>query len=249
MTTWDPAQYAKFAGERGRAFVDLIARIDVAEPAYVVDAGCGDGSLTRLLSRRWPNATVEAFDSSPEMVSDGFSVADVRTWMPDRPVDVLVSNAVLQWVPGHLELLGRLVSFLAPGGCLAFQVPGNFGEASHTLLHALQEDPRFRPVVGRHQVEEPFSHEPVEYLEALAALGCRADVWETTYLHVLHGEDAVFEWVKGTGARPVLRRLEGAGRETFIAEYKAALHRAYPRSVLPFRRIFAVATAASAVRT
>ena len=56
---------------------------------------------------------------------------------------MIVSNATLQWVPEHRRLLPGLLAALAPGGWLAFQVPGNFGEPSHRLLHELADDPRF----------------------------------------------------------------------------------------------------------
>lgn len=252
MAAWDPERYLTYADERGRPFLDLLARVAADRPRRVVDLGCGPGNLTALLARRWPEADVLGLDSSVEMVDRArgdvpagvrFEVGDLRSWRPDAPVDVLVSNATLQWVPGHLELLPRLVESLAPGGWLAVQVPGNFAEPSHALLHELAAEERFAPHVAG--VDRPASHEPATYLEALLDLGCRADVWETTYLHLLSGPDPVFTWVSGTGARPVLQALPAALRAEFEATYKQRLAAAYPSgphgTVLPFRRIFAVA--------
>jgi trans-aconitate 2-methyltransferase len=172
-----------------------------------------------------------------------FEVADLVEWSPDRPVDVVVSNATLQWVPNHRALLPRLVSRLAPGGWLAFQVPGNFAEPSHVILHALASDPRFAGSTS--DLERPDAFGPEVYLRDLGDLGLRVDAWETTYLHVLGGEDPVFTWISGTGARPVLQALPAEQREVFVAEYKERLRAAYPRhsfgTVLPFRRVFVVA--------
>src|SRR6187431_680719 len=142
---WDPDRYLTYADERGRPFVDLLTRIDATAPRTVVDLGCGPGNLTALLADRWPDAHVVGLDSSPEMIAtarDGddrivFDVADLRDWRPSVPVDVLVSNATLQWVPGHLDLLPSLVGAVAPGGWFAFQVPGNFDEPSHTIRDQL----------------------------------------------------------------------------------------------------------------
>ena len=157
-----------------------------------------------------------------------FSVGDLRAWTaPDGGVDVLVSNATLQWVPDHLDLLPSLVAQVAPGGWLAFQVPGNFHEPSHTLRAELAAESPYAehsPDAGIHGSEEPAA-----YLDALAAAGCAVDVWETTYLHVLQGEDPVFAWVSGTGARPTIQSLpEGGVREQFVAEFKRRLRAAYP---------------------
>ena len=250
---WDPVTYLRYAGERGRPFLELVARIDLEDgdlPRTVVDLGCGPGNLTALLKRRWPGAEVTGVDSSAEMIASAdpdqgvdYVVADLRVWRPDEPVDVLVSNAALQWVPEHLDLLPSLVAHVAPGGWFAFQVPGNFDQPSHTLRRRLAEDPRFAPYLTGVAVPDAFSAEL--YLERLADLGCEVDAWETTYLHVLPGDDPVFDWVVGTGARPTLTALPSDVRPLFEDELRAALRTAYPKhghgTVLPFRRVFVVA--------
>jgi trans-aconitate 2-methyltransferase len=171
-----------------------------------------------------------------------FRLGDVRDWRPREPVDVLVANAALHWVPGHLDLLAGLVSHVAESGWFAFQVPGNFDEPSHVILRDLSAEPRWG-LAGA--VALPSSHQPVDYVDVLAGVGCRVDAWETTYLHLLDGPDPVFEWISGTGARPVLAALDPARRAAFTAVFKDRLRAAYPRrphgTVLPFRRIFVVA--------
>jgi trans-aconitate 2-methyltransferase len=163
-------------------------------------------------------------------------------------LDVIVSNATLQWVPGHLALLEGLVGRLAPGGCLAFQVPGNFRAPSHRLLAELRQDPRWAPEVGEGAERHLEVEDPVGYASVLldGAIPLRVDAWETTYLHLLQGPDPVLEWVKGTGLRPVLARLDEAGRAAFLTEYGARLRAAYPSrpdgcTPFPFRRVFVVA--------
>ena len=250
--TWDPERYLTYAGERGRPFLDLISRVLPVAPLRVVDLGCGPGNLTRILKERWPDAGVVGLDSSPEMINRAnadqtagvrFEVADLRAWKPTEPVDVLVSNAVLQWVPGHLDLLPELVAQVAPGGWFAFQVPGNFDEPSDVMLHELGADDQFSPYLQG--IARISAHVPETYLEALLALGCQVDAWETTYLHVLRGEDPVFTWVSQTGARPTLQALPHDLRPSFEAEYRKRLRAAYPvgphGSVFPFRRVFVVA--------
>jgi len=131
---WDPEQYARFAGERGRPFVELLNRVDLQSPRRVVDLGCGPGNLTAMLADRWPDATVVGIDSSPEMISaassiDGvtFRLDDITAFRPDPDTDLLISNAALQWVPGHAELLrswaaARRLDGLASAGQSGFTV-------------------------------------------------------------------------------------------------------------------------------
>jgi len=272
---WDPAAYLRFGSERTRPFFDLLTRVYAADPGYVVDLGCGPGNLTALLAARWPEAYVLGVDNSAEMIAtaraevrsavagtagvrasaDGaagpgngsrlaFALADIRSWQPGRPVDVFTCNAVLQWVPGHLNLLTSWARWLSPGGWLAFQVPGNFDQPSHTILRDLAASARWKPLLHGVQLNRQ-AVDPAAYLDVLAAAECEVDAWETTYLHVLHGEDAVLDWYRGSGLRPVLAALSPEDGADFAAEYGAQLRAAYPAApygtVLPFRRIFVVA--------
>ncbi len=248
---WDPVQYGEFAAPRARPFQDLLARVDASDPALVVDVGCGPGELTLCLARRWPRATVRGLDSSPAMIATAptdagveFSVATAQSF-DATGVDVVVSNAVLQWIPEHRDLLRRWASELAPGAWLAFQVPSNFDAPSHRLMRELAGTPRWRDRLDGVLRGPESVASAGEYLDLLAGAGLLADVWQTEYQHVLPGTDPVLEWVRGTGLRPALQALDTASAAEFEAEYAAALRRAYPArdygTPFPFLRTFAVA--------
>src|SRR4051794_21411690 len=250
MVRWDPEAYAQFAAERARPFDDLVARIGATDPATVVDLGCGAGDLTASLARRWPSARVHGVDSSASMLERAateaaaddlsgrltFSEGDLTRWAPEEPVDVLVTNAALQWVPGHLDLLAGWVDGLAPGGWLALQVPGNFEAPSHALMREVAAAPRFAVrLAGVLRGTWPVAR-PTTYASLLADLGCTVDAWETTYTQVLDpsgrfGDDAVLAWVQGTGLRPVLEALDDVPdlRQAYLDTYAERLRAAYPR--------------------
>ncbi|MFF3304060.1 trans-aconitate 2-methyltransferase [Streptomyces sp. NPDC002908] len=257
--TWDPLQYLRHADHRTRPFHDLLARIGPLphEPApRIADLGCGAGNVTAVLAERWPDARVTGYDTSPQMLERArtthagprldFTEADAATWTPTETYDLIVSNALLQWVPGHTDRFPHWLDALTPGGTLAFQIPGNFGAPSHTLMRELAESPRWHDRLGGLLRHEDAVHSPAAYLEHLTAPGRTVDVWETTYLHLLQGEDPVLDWVKGTGLRPLLDALtdDPGARDAFLAEYRDLLRTAYPAgrhgTVFPFRRIFAV---------
>jgi trans-aconitate 2-methyltransferase len=254
MIMWDAGQYLRFGGERARPFFDLVAQVGATSPGYVADLGCGPGNLTAALAERWPGATVAGVDNSPEMIDAAersvppraglsFEVGDVWDWRPGRPVDVLVCNAVLQWVPGHDQLLLRWADLLAPGGWLAFQLPGNFGEPSHEIVTEMARSPRWRSLLADAELNRQAG-DPADYVALLARPGFAVDAWETSYLHILHGDNPVLDWTKGSTLRPVLAALDAEQADAFLREYgervRAAYHPHPFGTVFPFRRVFTV---------
>lgn len=256
---WDPNKYVQFADHRDRPFYDLTARITAATPQLVVDMGCGPGPLTHSLAERWPDARVVGLDSSVEMIDQArskhhaeylsFEFADARQWTPEPDTDVLVSNAMLQWIPEHRQLIARWLEALAPGAWFAAQVPGNFHSPSHALMRQLAESERWAPQLSGVLRQDDASGEPSDYLKILLDAGFEPDVWETTYGQILSGPDPVLEWVRGTALRPVLARLSATDAADFEAQYGALVSEAYPAvddhgggtvTLFPFRRIFMV---------
>ena len=248
---WNPDQYQRYGDERSRPFFDLLARVQTNQVKRVADLGCGPGNLTASLLERWPNAHVIGVDNSSEMLEKArvlesdrleFVLEDLRTWQPQHTPDVIVSNAALQWVPDHETLIPRLAGLLEIGGWLAVQMPANFDQPSHTILHELCA----QHAKLEHLNNTPRTWKPLAwYVETLTNLGFHVDAWETNYMHILQGENVVLEWVKGTALRPVLAALEPTEHPAFLAEYGARLLEAYPPqafgTLLPFNRVFFVA--------
>lgn len=262
---WDPTQYLKFGDERSRPLADLLQRVPLEGVRRVVDLGCGPGTDTPLVHARWPEAHVHGVDNSPSMIEEArrradahsdYELADVRQWLRaaargegGQPApELIVSNAAFQWIDGHRDFLPDIADLVAPGGVFAFQVPGNFDAPSHALLRQIAAKPEYaRHVTEKLRDTVIRAH---EYLADLSRPGWRVDAWETTYLHVLQGENPVFEWISATGARPVLNALPSPDKERFSEEYRAALRKAYRAeehgTVMPFRRVFVVATRTAA---
>ncbi len=255
LVLWDPELYDRFDRERAQPFVDLIARISVESPTRIVDLGCGPGSMTALLARRWPEAEVLGIDSSPEMLqkagsTDGmpvnlsFELMDIASWMPSADDEVIVTNAALQWLPNSLELMPEWFAAMAEGAWFAMQVPHSAQLPSHVLLNRLVRSDRWRDRLGEGIRAGGQVAEPSDYLELMLGAGLDAQAWETEYLQVLSGPDPVLHWVRGTSLRPILARLSEDEIELFEQQYSALLREAYPRSafgtIYPFKRIFAV---------
>lgn len=251
--SWDPAQYLRYDNERSQPTRDLIAALSNFNPTEIVDLGCGTGNSTALLAHRWPDASLIGVDGSTEMLDQAdqsglhavWQEADIATWQPASPVDLIFSNAALHWLDDHDVLFRQLVAGLRPDGMLAVQMPYNFSQPSHTLISEIATEPRWVERLSNVIRPSPVST-PETYLQMLEPLISAVRVWTTTYLHVLHGEHPVARWTGGATLRPVIAALEDDAVE-FIADYQTRLERAYPRradgtTVLPFTRMFILAT-------
>jgi trans-aconitate 2-methyltransferase len=256
-TNWYAKQYVVFEDERTRPVKDLLAAVpatDMRDAQVAVDLGCGPGNSTEALAARLPGATISGLDSSADMIAAArkrlpqlqFEVSDIATWNATGPYDLILANAVLQWVPNHEQLFASLVKKLAPGGTLAVQMPDNLDEPAHRLLREIAADgPWANKLKG---VECTMRYGADWYYPLLKPLCARVDVWRTVYYHPLAGgADAVVEWFKGSALRPFLAELDDREEGPFLARYRDAIARAYPALadgtvLLPFPRLFIVAT-------
>jgi trans-aconitate 2-methyltransferase len=251
--SWDPQQYLRFAGQRLRPALDLLARIPIEHPESVADLGCGTGNVTGILRSRWPDARITGLDASPQMLDEAkkleadivWEQTELGSWNPSQKYDLVFSNAALHWLDDHLDLFARLAANVAPGGVLAVQMPRNFAAPSHALMHELASSPPWRDALAPLLRPMPVL-DPAAYYNLFAPRARSLDVWETEYLQILDGENPVAEWIKGTWLAPLLAALAPGERSAFESEYRQRVAEAYPRqqdgkTLFPFRRLFIVA--------
>lgn len=254
---WSAGQYLKFEDERTRPARDLLAQVPLDDIGRAVDLGCGPGNSTELLVERFGAAAVSGLDSDANMLEaarkrlpgTAFEQADLATWRPAAPVDLLYANAVFQWVPDHISVLEALMDGLKPGGVLAVQMPDNLTEPSHRAMEETGAAGPWAPAFADGRIRRAALPAPSAYFDRLGPKAARVDVWHTIYNHPMASAEAIVEWVKGTGLRPY---LDAAGPEhaaAFLADYTARIDRAYPpmadgRRLLRFPRLFVVAVKA-----
>lgn len=253
--SWSAKQYVAFEDERTRPVRDLLAALPPLNARSVIDLGCGPGNSTEVLAACFPQAQVAGIDSSADMVAAArrrlphirFVAEDVQSWPDPGPFDVILANAVLQWVPNHAALLPTLIARLAPSGALALQMPDNLDEPAHRLMREVAVSGPWAAKLAASTAARPLLASAAWYHELLRPLCSKVDLWRTTYYHFLHGgAQAVVEWFKGSGLRPFLEPLNGAERGAFLERYTAAIAQAYPpvadgSVLLPLPRLFIAA--------
>ncbi|MBX5012867.1 trans-aconitate 2-methyltransferase [Rhizobium lentis] len=251
---WSASQYAKFENERTRPARDLLAQVPLQSLRRAVDLGCGPGNSTELIIERYGAAGVSGLDSDINMLEaarkrlpgTAFVEADLGSWQPTEPADLLFANAVFQWLPDHLEIFERLMDGLSEGGVLAVQMPDNLGEPSHLAMEETAHAGPWKAAFEAKSVRRRPLPAPSAYYDRLIAKASRVDIWHTIYNHPMADAAAIVEWVKGTGLMPYLARAGEEHREAFLADYLARVEQAHPklsdgRVLLRFPRLFIVA--------
>ncbi len=254
MQEWDPQLYRQFEAERTRPAKELLARVSQPDVRYVTDLGCGPGNSTELLVDAWPQAKITGLDSSEAMLKQArerlpqctFIHADIRTWQPDVPQQVIYANASLHWVEEHATLFPHLVSQLDSAGTLAVQMPDNLDEPSHRLMREVAENSRRDRGLSTQRDERNPLLTAEKYYDFLTQAGCEVDIWRATYYHVMPDVQAIVTWLQSTGLRPFLAPLNRAEQTDYLQAYHEQLLTAYPpqadgRVLLAFPRLFIVA--------
>ncbi|MEM7671878.1 MAG: methyltransferase domain-containing protein [Verrucomicrobiota bacterium] len=248
---WNPKLYLKFEKERTQPSIDLLSRIDLDSPKKIIDLGCGPGNSTRLLADRWPAASVEALDSSPGMLEKAakalpdlrFIHADLGTWVSEAKYNLIFSNATLQWISNHHELLPRVFNLLEDEGVLAIQVPFHYSGPLNRSIIETSLDEHWKSRMGAARDALSVETESA-YYDILSALTEDVSMWTTEYFHVMESPQAIVDWVNSTALRPFLAQLQD---ESEVADFKAILlgkyERAYAKQadskvLLPFKRLF-----------
>jgi trans-aconitate 2-methyltransferase len=153
--SWNPELYHKFQKERFAPFKDLMDLIFKRKGLKVLDLGCGTGELTEMVSESLPESGVLGIDSSSQMLKKAIqkkrpgldfklcSIEEITNkW------DLIFSNAAIQWVDNHDQLIPRLVSLLRPGGQLAVQLPANHNHPTQQLIAEIANEEPYKSALN-----------------------------------------------------------------------------------------------------
>ncbi|MGL4107486.1 methyltransferase domain-containing protein [Clostridium sp. LP20] len=254
MEDWNSEQYLMFKNERTQPAIDLVNRIAIENSRKIIDIGCGPGNSTEVLAKRFPNAYVLGVDSSSDMIEQGkrdypnldFKKCDVGSDLSklDKDFDIVFSNACIQWIPNHNQLLNNLIGLLKRGGILAVQIPMNYQEPIHKIIGEVTTNERWKSEFDNPRIF--YNMEQSQYFDLLSEISSEFYMWETTYYHNLESHKDIMEWYRGTGLRPYSKALSGTKKELFEQEIFERVVEEYPvqkngRVIFRFPRLFFVA--------
>lgn len=254
MSDWNSVQYLKFKKERTQPSIDLVSRIDIDNPAKIIDIGCGPANSTKILYDRFPNSDILGVDYSQNMIDKAREVlpqlkfelfdATDKEWSLDKNYDIVFTNACIQWIPNHKELLPKMMSLLKTNGVLAVQIPIQYNEPIHKIIGKVSSSLKWK---SRLKEERPFHIlSNSEYYDILAKCSTDFEMWTTTYYHRMKSHNDIIEWYKSTGLKPYLDKLNDTDKQSFIDDVYQEVVKQYPvqengEVILRFPRLFFIA--------
>ncbi|AGK95537.1 methyltransferase domain-containing protein [Clostridium pasteurianum] len=254
MADWNSVQYLKFENERTQPAIDLANRINIDNPKKVLDIGCGPGNSTQVLAQRFPNAYILGVDNSLNMIETAkknypklyFMSCDVSKdlSMLDNDFDIIFSNACLQWIPNHNELLKNIIGLLKPDGILAIQIPMNYEEPIHKIIQEVSTSEKWKSEFPNPRVFYNLTQS--QYFDLLSEISSDFSMWETIYCHKLKSHNGIIEWYRGTGLRPYLNILSDEKKKAFEEDIFKRVVKEYPTQkngniIFRFPRFFFIA--------
>lgn len=236
MSDWNSNQYLKFKKERTQPSIDLVNTINLENPHRIIDIGCGPGNSTAVLKNRFPQAWVLGVDFSPNMVEKAkadypdidFMLFDVSKDFEkiNEKFDVVFSNACIQWVPNHKQLLSDMMNILNPNGVLAVQVPVNFEGPIHKIMVNVSSRKEWQEKFGI--VREFYTLKENEYFDILSDISSDFSIWKTIYMHRMSSHQSIIEWYKSTGMKEYLAVLSNKDKIKFEKAVFKEVERQYP---------------------
>jgi len=251
---WNPALYLQFGKERIQPSIDLVSRIDFENPKNIIDIGCGPGNSTQILAQRWPKSKITGVDNSPAMIERAKLDFPNQDWKlldagKDEIIDtfdIIFSNAAIQWIPNHFELLNKMKHNLSDNGVIAVQIPLFFDMPLGQSIARISKNKRWSTLTDR--VNDLFTiHHQSEYYDILSELFSFIEIWKSDYVHIMDSHDSVLEMVRSTGLKPYLERLESdTDKRDFENMVLTDIIKDYPmqkngKVLFPFKRLFFIA--------
>ncbi len=257
MNGWNPNQQLKFTDERIQPAVDLASRIQLQKkPHKILDIGCGYGNSTHVLAQKFPHACIIGIDNSENTIQVAktasidldadldFMICDATTGLPslETNYDIVFSNAAIQWIPRHEELLKNMMGRLKEGGVMAVQTPLQEKHPLYQSIRTLLRNPKWKTVFPKN-IQRQNNLSPTEYATILSNIATKYHLWQTTYFHVLSAYRDIIEWFRTTHLRPFFSILPLEKHAEFEAELLEILSEAIiplknGNILLPFPRLF-----------
>ena len=253
MPTWNPTQYEKFLKDRTQPAIDLANRLEAFTPNSILDLGCGPGNSTKVLKQKFPHARIIGADNSVEMLKKARGLypdiefinldANGDLCEVNEKFDIIFSNACIQWLPNHRELLPKLMTVLNSSGILAVQIPMQAEHPVHIMINELINTDKWKSKVAPRQYNNLNT---TEYYDVLSDVSSDFEIWETTYCHRMPSYESIIEWYKGTGLRPYLEQLNESDADDFTNDVYVKLKQQYKMQkngeiLFRFPRLFFIA--------
>ncbi len=222
---FDGKKYEKASAHQKEWGVKLIEELGLKGTEYVLDLGCGDGTLTIKIAEFLPEGEVVGIDVSQGMIDTAlpkarrnveFLLMDINELNFVEKFDIVFSNATLHWVKNHKRLLKNVHRTLRRGGRLRF----NFaGEGNCTYFFKVTREAMALEEFATHfaEFEWPWYMPPFdEYVDLVKASELHdARVWKENADRYFPDEEAIIRWIDQPSLVPFLAHIPVPKKDPF----------------------------------
>ena len=221
-------KYKKASGHQKEWGTRIITELNLMGTESILDLGCGDGVLTKLLAEMVPEGNVLGIDASIGMLEtakelEGTNLAfkhlDIREMDFDEEFDLIFSNAALQWVKDHKRVLDNCLKALKINGVVRFNFAGD-GNCSNffEVIRQVIAESMYREYFEN--FEWPWFMPTILQYEKLVRQSDFREwkVWEENADRNFKGEDEMIKWIDQPSLVPFLKFLPNTMKEEFRDE-------------------------------
>ena len=243
------SEASKHQKEWGRKLID---QIDFKDNDIVLDLGCGDGLLTRMIKDIVKDGYVLGIDASGGMISKAkeyqkknleFKQVDINDINFKDKFTVIISNATLHWVKDHNKLLRNCYKALKKGGMLRFNFAGE-GNCLNLIGVVKKQIQKKEYIPYFKNFEWPWYMPDKNDYEKTINTGLFSEfrIWEEKADRYFRDENEMIKWIEQPSLVPFLKYIvDKKSREKFADEVKSEMIKRTKlgdgRYFEPFRRI------------
>jgi trans-aconitate 2-methyltransferase len=206
----------------------IISELQFTGKERVLDLGCGDGFLTRLIADFLPRGSVLGIDASEGMIKAAreyetenvsFQLMDIDAVDFENEFDLIFSNAALHWINDHVRLLDNCHKALKPGGCIRFNFAGygncsNFNEIIKKIILEERYSAYFEKFIWPWYMPEKHNYQKLAENSSFKDI----NIWEENTDRFFPSQDEMIKWIDQPSIVPFVACVDEKDKISFRDE-------------------------------
>jgi trans-aconitate methyltransferase len=219
---WDAETYDKVSDTHEQWARKIILSKIWTGKEIIMDAGCGSGRITKILSEIVPFGKVYAIDNDQNMISKAkdnlkdfknvitikSNLLDIDFYKTQSRFNIIFSNAVLHWILDHYKVFKRFYELLVSNGQILIQCGGHGNlQKAISIFDTIKGSAEFTEYFSKWKDQWYFA-KPVDTEKILKEIGYRdVNVYLEDYPVTFKDKSSYATYLKTVVMGPYLKYL------------------------------------------